>query len=75
MSDQSDEPTTGISDEDLPEDLQPSEDNPLAQPLEGDDVKSPEELDVMGGKTPEQSGESDQPDSSEETETTDDSAG
>jgi hypothetical protein len=76
MSDQSDEPTTGISDEDLPEDLQPSEDNPLAQPLEGDDVKSPEELDVMGGKTPDQSGESDRsgrPDSSDETETTDDS--
>jgi hypothetical protein len=72
MSDQSDEPTTGISDEDLPEDLQPSEDNPLAQPLEGDDVKSPEELDVMGGKTPDQS---DSPASSEETEATDDSEG
>jgi hypothetical protein len=44
----------GITDQDLPEDLQPTDDNPLAQPLEGDDVKSPEELDVLGGKVPEQ---------------------
>ena len=28
------EPTEGISDDQLPEDLQPSEDNPLAEPLE-----------------------------------------
>ena len=36
----------GISDEQLPEDLQPSEDNPLAQPLDPDDeaTKSQEEL-------------------------------
>ena len=44
----------GIEDEDLPEDLQPSEDNPLAQPLDEDEAKSPEELDMQGGKTPEQ---------------------
>ena len=44
----------GITDEDLPEDLQPSDDNPLAQPLEGEDAKSPEELDMQGGKVPEQ---------------------
>jgi hypothetical protein len=55
MSTQDDEPTTGISDADLPADLQPSDDNPLAQPLtDSDDTKSAEELDVLGGKTPEQ---------------------
>ncbi|GAW49950.1 MULTISPECIES: hypothetical protein [unclassified Nocardioides] len=69
MSNQSDEPTTGISDEDLPEDLQPSDDNPLAKPLsEEDDAPSPEELDVLSGKTPEQSD-----DGGSETDTTDDS--
>ena len=45
---------TGIEDEDLPEDLQPTDDNPLAQPLDEDDAKSPEELDMQGGKTPDQ---------------------
>lgn len=49
------EDTTGISDEQLPEDLRPTDDNPLAQPLDGEDAKSPEELDMRGGKTPEQS--------------------
>ena len=50
MSD--DHPTQAIEDEDLPEDLQPTDDNPLAKPLtEEDDPKSPEELDVLGGKT------------------------
>ena len=36
----------GISDEQLPEDLQPGEDNPLAEPLDPDDeaTKDPEEL-------------------------------
>jgi len=53
---------SGIEDENLPEDLQPTEDNPLAQPLDEDDAKSPEELDMHGGKTPEQS---DEPDSEE----------
>ena len=48
---------TGIEDEDLPEDLQPTEDNPLAQDLDDDEAKSREELDVLGGKTPEQSPE------------------
>jgi hypothetical protein len=71
MSNHEDEPATGISDEDLPEDLRPSEDNPLAQPLtEDDDPKSLEELDVMGGKTPEESG-----DGTGETDATDDSEG
>lgn len=43
------EPTAGdISDEQLPEDLQPGEDNPLAEPLDPDDeaTKSREELDM-----------------------------
>ncbi|WP_395692793.1 hypothetical protein [Nocardioides sp.] len=44
-----------IDDEDLPEDLQPTEDNPLAQDLDPDEAKSRDELDVLGGKTPEQS--------------------
>ena len=44
----------GIADDQLPEDLQPSEDNPLAEPLENrDDAHSVEELDMQGGKTPE----------------------
>jgi hypothetical protein len=56
MTQQPDDPGAreGITDEDLPEDLRPTDDNPLAQPLEGEDVKSPEELDVLGGKVPEQ---------------------
>ena len=67
MSD--DHPTQAIEDEDLPEDLQPTDDNPLAKPLtEEDDPKSPEELDVLGGKTAtgtadETSSESDEGDS------------
>jgi hypothetical protein len=57
----------GIHDEDLPEDLQPTDDNPLAQPLtEEDDPKSAEELDMGGGKTPEQSREDSEEDSGEE---------
>jgi len=43
----------GISDDKLPEDLQPGEDNPLAEPLDEDvDV---EDLEMDGGKTPEES--------------------
>ena len=56
----SDENPNAINDEDLPEDLQPSDDNPLAKPLtEDDDPKSPEELDVLGGKDPEETEETD----------------
>ncbi|GAB6986401.1 hypothetical protein [Nocardioides pyridinolyticus] len=54
MSENTDEPATGISDEALPEDLRPTEDNPLAQPLDEDEAKSPEELDMQGGKTPDE---------------------
>jgi len=49
-----------IRDEDLPEDLRPTEDNPLAQGLTDDDeAKSAEELDMEGGKAPEQRDEDD----------------
>ena len=63
MSENSNEPSAGISDDELPEDLQPTDDNPLAQPLDEDDAKSPEELDVLGGKTPEESDGDDSDDS------------
>jgi hypothetical protein len=42
MSNASDEPETGITNEQLPEDLQPTDDNPLAQPL--DDDVDPDDL-------------------------------
>jgi hypothetical protein len=45
----------GIRDEDLPEDLQPGEDNPLAESPDPDEVDR-DALDLEGGKTPEQSG-------------------
>lgn len=52
---ESESETTGIDDEQLPEDLQPGGDNPLAEPLH-EDVDT-EELDVLGGKHAEQSEE------------------
>ncbi len=52
------EPETGsIRDEDLPEDLQPSEENPLAEPLDEDVDR--DDLDVQGGKTAEDSDKED----------------
>jgi hypothetical protein len=46
------EDTEGISDEQLPEDLQPSEDNPLAEPLTDEEAPDDmDELDMMGGGT------------------------
>jgi hypothetical protein len=58
-------PERDISDEDLPEDLQPTDDNPLAKDLtDEDDPKPAEELDMQGGKAPEGSEvESDEDDS------------
>ena len=52
----SSEPAEGISDDQLPEDLQPGEDNPLAEPLdpEAEETKDPDELDMQGGKPAEQ---------------------
>jgi hypothetical protein len=55
MSNTSEEPQTGISDEQLPEDLQPTDDNPLAQPLP-DDV----EADLGEGKVADEMQESDE---------------
>jgi hypothetical protein len=56
----------GISDDKLPEDLQPSEDNPLAEPLDEDvDV---EDLEMDGGKTPEQSDDDSSGDEDEDDE-------
>jgi hypothetical protein len=58
MTNSSDEPTeqgtgdTGIGDDQLPEDLQPGEGNPLAEPL--DDEVDPGDLDMEGGKGAEQ---------------------
>jgi hypothetical protein len=60
-SEKTDGQTEGIGDDQLPEDLQPSEDNPLAEPLEDrDDAHSIDELDMQGGKTPEGSGDEDE---------------
>ena len=41
-------PEAGIGDDQLPEDLQPGEDNPLAQPLDPDDeaTKDPDTLEM-----------------------------
>lgn len=43
---ESDDTQPGISDDQLPDDLQPGEDNPLAEPLDPDDenTKSQDEL-------------------------------
>jgi hypothetical protein len=52
--------TDGRDDEVLPEDLRPSDDNPLAKPLTEDEPTSPEEverLDMQCGKEPEQESE------------------
>ena len=52
--------TQGIDDEQLPEDLRPSEDNPLAASLdERDDARDPDELDMQGGRTPVETGSGD----------------
>lgn len=46
MTETPDQPEpAGISDEDLPEDLQPSDDNPLAKPLPEDEEA---DLDIQG---------------------------
>jgi hypothetical protein len=68
MSNQNDEQSEGISDEDLPEDLQPTDDNPLAQPLTDEDPETAEDLDVLGGgKRPEQSDDSDDADETDDS--------
>ena len=57
--------TEGISDEQLPDDLVPSEDNPLAEGLDPDEV--PDDVDLLEGKDAEQSEESDSDDATEDT--------
>ena len=54
--------TEGISDEQLPDDLVPSEDNPLAEGLDPDEV--PDDVDLLEGKDAE---ESDSDDATEDT--------
>ena len=45
------DPETNTDDDLLPEDLRPSEDNPLAEPLsEAETPDDPDELDMRGGK-------------------------
>ncbi|WP_432479677.1 hypothetical protein [Nocardioides sp. GXQ0305] len=55
----------GIRDEDLPEDLQPGEDNPLAESVDTDEVDR-DELDLHGGKTPEESADDQSGDSADD---------
>lgn len=50
---ESDAEQGGIPDEALPEDLQPGEDNPLAEPPDEDVDR--EDLDLEGGKRPDES--------------------
>lgn len=52
MSESENEPEIGISDDQLPEDLQPGEDNPLAEGLE--DEETVDDL-LTGGKPAEES--------------------
>ncbi len=48
--------SAGISDDQLPEDLQPSEDNPLAEPLTEEEAPDDmDDLDMMGGGSSEDS--------------------
>jgi hypothetical protein len=46
-------PDEGITDDQLPEDLVPGEDNPLAEGLDPDDV--PDDVDLLEGKDAEES--------------------
>jgi hypothetical protein len=55
------EPQTGITDEMLPEDLQPGEDNPLAEPLDPDDVDRDLEMDATQ-EPPDRESEEQEPD-------------
>ncbi|MBA2956499.1 hypothetical protein GON03_00520 [Nocardioides sp. MAH-18] len=60
-------PERDISDDDLPEDLQPTDDNPLAKDLtDEDDPKPADELDMQGGKPPEGSEEQSDAEQSDE---------
>lgn len=68
MSESHDDPQVGIDDDQLPEDLQPGEDNPLAEGL--DDGETVDDL-LSGGKDAEQL-DADSPDDSEESDDSED---
>jgi hypothetical protein len=53
MSESETEQTGEVTDDQLPEDLRPSDDNPLAQPLDEEDAEV-DDLDMDGGKPAEQ---------------------
>jgi len=67
---ESESETAGIDNEQLPEDLQPGEENPLAEPLD-DDVDE-DELNVLDGKQAEESGDDDASDSEDDGASDDD---
>jgi hypothetical protein len=57
-SDKSGDDAVGISDEQLPDDLVPSEDNPLAEPMSEEEAPDDiDELDMMGGGSDDDSDE------------------
>jgi hypothetical protein len=53
MSETESEQPGAVTDDQLPEDLQPTDDNPLAQPLDEEDAEV-DDLDMDGGKPAEQ---------------------
>ncbi len=67
---ESESETAGIDNEQLPEDLQPGEENPLAEPL--DDDVGEDELDVLDGEHAEESGDDDASDSEDDGASDDD---
>jgi hypothetical protein len=57
-NDKSGDDAVGISDEQLPDDLVPSEDNPLAEPMSEEEAPDDiDELDMMGGGSDDDSDE------------------
>ena len=69
---ESESETAGIDDDQLPEDLQPSDDNPLAEPL-AEDVDE-DELDVLDGKHAEESDDAEDEDEDDGDGASDDDA-
>ncbi|MBA3781263.1 MAG: hypothetical protein H0X12_05340 [Nocardioides sp.] len=62
-------PQAGITDDQLPEDLQPGEANPLAEPLDPDDVDRDLEMDAT--QEPDESDDSEESEGSRESDTDD----
>jgi hypothetical protein len=66
-NDKSEDDAVGISDEQLPDELLPSEDNPLAEPLSEEEAPDDiDELDMMGGGSDNDSDSDSDDDSDEE---------